>query len=470
MNKTKILFSLVLFALLGQTVQAAADEKNYLSVAPFYIEPGDVVTVDLNLINELPICAYQTDLILPEGMSVTYEVEDGETYMDVYVAPDRTSTDSRKAHIVDASSMKDGSVRIVCYSPKNTAFVGNQGAVATISIKVDDGLKADVYELKLQNTEVTMKETLTAYHPVNFSAAVPVGETYGNKLTLAGKYTDEAIMVLNTELTKRDNISVIDMTGVTAYDGLVNVVNNPNAIVYTSAKLGVTNENNVVINGVCENLVITDGYPFETTSDFTIVNGVYKRTLEAGKYGTVVLPFEIDEATSAAYEFYELKTSGEDYLHFEIVEYPTAGMPYLYINKGDVPATNFTAKPSKVGSVVGESENIGGWKMIATYIPIVITDAAVLDKTYYISSNKIKNATKKLKISAFRAYLTGPSFNETFTSSAMSVGIRLGKSTEIVPVEAVVDDIMYDISGREVVYPVRGLYIKNGKKFYNNQK
>ena len=73
MDKLKILILLVLFALMGQTVQA--DEKNYLSIAPFYMEPGDVVTVDLNLTNDQVVCAYQTDLVLPEGITVTYEVE-----------------------------------------------------------------------------------------------------------------------------------------------------------------------------------------------------------------------------------------------------------------------------------------------------------------------------------------------------------------------------------------------------------
>ncbi|MBQ3238063.1 MAG: hypothetical protein IJA98_03190 [Bacteroidaceae bacterium] len=468
MDKLKILILLVLFALMGQTVQA--DEKNYLSIVPFYMEPGDVVTVDLNLTNEQVVCAYQTDLVLPEGITVTYEVEDGETYMDVFVDPDRTSSDMRKMHLIDAMLMKDGRVRIVCYSNRNTAFVGNQGAVATLKIKADEGLQAGVYELKLQESEITLKETLTSCLPADFTTVVPVGITQDNVLTLGGEYTDEAVDVLNAALAEKEGIMVVDMKAVTAYQGAVNVVDNPNALIYTSKQLGLTNGSNVVVNGRCENLLLTDGYPFAVTDNFTVTKGRYDRTLAPGRYGTVVLPFAVDEATAASFEFYELQEVGPDYLHFEIVEKPEAGMPYLYINKGDAQPTGFETENSEVGDAVGESAKVGEWRMKATFMPMVITDAAVLDRTYYISSNKIKNATKKLEISAFRAYLEGPSFTETFMSAAKVVGIRLGRSTEIIPLERVEDNVIYDMTGRKVECPGRGLYIMNGKKFYNNKE
>ena len=51
MNTIKKMLSFVLLVLMGHVVQAASDEANYLSIAPFYIEPGEVVDIDLNLIN-----------------------------------------------------------------------------------------------------------------------------------------------------------------------------------------------------------------------------------------------------------------------------------------------------------------------------------------------------------------------------------------------------------------------------------
>ena len=58
---------------------------------------------------------------------------------------------------------------------------------------------------------------------------------------------------------------------------------------------------------------------------------------------------------------------------------------------------------------------------------------------------------------------------DTFASSANVIGIRLGKSSEIVPIEICRDTNinMYDMTGRKILQLVDGLYIKNGKKFYN---
>jgi hypothetical protein len=55
-------------------------------------------------------------------------------------------------------------------------------------------------------------------------------------------------------------------------------------------------------------------------------------------------------------------------------------------------------------------------------------------------------------------------------SSAKVVGIRLGKSTKIIPIEMVEDNVVYDMAGRRVECPGHGLYIMNGKKFYNNKE
>ena len=59
------------------------------------------------------------------------------------------------------------------------------------------------------------------------------------------------------------------------------------------------NDKNVIVNGTCDNLVLEDGYPFTPIAEFSIGRGIYNRILGEGKYGTVVLPFNIDEDTKA---------------------------------------------------------------------------------------------------------------------------------------------------------------------------
>lgn len=71
MKILNILTACVLLALSGQAVCAATDGSgNYLRVEPFYIEPGCTATVNLNMVNDTEICAYQADIELPEGIIV----------------------------------------------------------------------------------------------------------------------------------------------------------------------------------------------------------------------------------------------------------------------------------------------------------------------------------------------------------------------------------------------------------------
>lgn len=388
MNVMKKFVSLVLLAFIGQAVQAASDEANYLSIDPFYIEPGEVVTVNLNLINSDNICAYQTDLVLPEGLSVTQEVEDGVTYWNVSVVPSRTSSKLQNMHFAQVSKIDDY-IRIVCHSNSNYSFIGNDGVVTTISVKADESVLAGIYEVKLKNSEVTLKENLVSYNPKEYLSSAIVGVTSGECLTLAGAYNEEAVTVLNEALAAKSGINVIDMSAVTNFEGEVNMDANPNTLIYTSSEIGVANEKNVVVGGTCDNLVLTDGYTFAPIESFTITNGTYNRTLDAGKYGTVVLPFAIDDATKAAYEFYALKGLNGNYLQFELVESPEAGVPYLYINKGETAATGFTAETNTESAAISESVSSDAWQMKATYSPISITDTDVLDKTYYINVSSI---------------------------------------------------------------------------------
>ena len=58
----------------------------------------------------------------------------------------------------------------------------------------------------------------------------------------------------------------------------------------------------------------------------------------------------------------------------------------------------------------------GELKLIGTYQPLVITDAAQLAKSYYISKDQFHQATNSLTVNPFRAYFTytGSSTSKVF--------------------------------------------------------
>lgn len=257
--------------------------------------------------------------------------------------------------------------------------------------------------------------------------------------------TDETITSIDLQYAILDNVTVTPA--------------NPNALLYAyEGALG--NTSNVVIDDECENLLITDGYPF-VAEGITAAEARYVRKLDNSKYGTVVLPFAPDAATMAEYSFYTLDSQEGNVLNFRIVDEPEANTPYLYKNKVEG-AEDFTASDVEVSTAVKESA-VDSWTMKGTYEKLVYTDSETLAGLYYISNNQVKNATKTLTIRPFRVYFEG----DANAFAAQSIGIRLEGTTEILPISTFGEpDTLYDLFGRRIESVPQGYYIKNGKKYY----
>lgn len=277
----------------------------------------------------------------------------------------------------------------------------------------------------------------------------------GNKVTLEG-----VVDAASIETTLKDEtVTSVDMQ-YAIFDNAKITAANPNALFY-AYEGALCNTSNVVIGGSCENLLIQDGYPF-AADEITATTAQYVRKLDDSKYGTVVLPFAPDATTKSKYTFYTLDSQEGNVLNFRIVDEPQANTPYLYKNKVDG-AEDFTASDVAVSSAIEESA-IDGWTMKGTYQKLQYTDAETLAKLYYISNNKVMNATSSLRIKPFRAYFEG---TEGVGAASQSIGIRLEGTTEVLPIEVFGEqDVLYDLFGRRIESVPQGYYIKNGKKYY----
>jgi hypothetical protein len=107
----------------------------------------------------------------------------------------------------------------------------------------------------------------------------------------------------------------------------------------------------VIVNGVCDNLELTDGnYPFKTYSDFTATNVSYNRSFLDGKTATVCLPFALTEDDFKAINggFYDLtgvSISGKDFTSSLVSAGTTAYRPYVFEPYDNVvPFEGFTNK------------------------------------------------------------------------------------------------------------------------------
>lgn len=132
-------------------------------------------------------------------------------------------------------------------------------------------------------------------------------------------------------------INVIDLTGANLATGLnsSDFSAEANNTLYKISGTQSLNGNNVIQNGTCENLVLTDGLTFNAPEEFTATNVTFNREFKAGNLSTVVLPFSFDAADVNG-TVYKLESVENGVLSFKSVEGTAdANVPYLVKTEGD---------------------------------------------------------------------------------------------------------------------------------------
>ena len=105
----------LLFAVLAVVAICAAATDRFF-IEDFTINAGETLMVSILLDNETAYTAFQTDIYLPEGLTV--EQEDGDYIFDL------TSRKGRD-HIIASQVQADGAIRIMSYSPSIKTYSVN---------------------------------------------------------------------------------------------------------------------------------------------------------------------------------------------------------------------------------------------------------------------------------------------------------------------------------------------------------
>ena len=128
------------------TMSATAAKRLYLP--DFVICPGETMLVALILENDQQVTAFQTDLILPEGLSVVQE--DDEYLFEL---------SSRKAsdHTIISKLRHDGAIRMVSFSIGVKPYSGTGGAVVVIPLTAADDF-ASPATIELRNSIIANLE------------------------------------------------------------------------------------------------------------------------------------------------------------------------------------------------------------------------------------------------------------------------------------------------------------------------
>lgn len=131
--------------------------------------------------------------------------------------------------------------------------------------------------------------------------------------------------------------NVIDLTGATLAKELnsSNFSAEANNTLYMIANGQTLAGNNVIQNGTCGNLVLTDGLTFNAPEDFEATNVTFNRKFTAGQLSTVVLPFSFETANVNG-TVYKLESVENGVLSFKSVEGTAeANVPYLVQTEGE---------------------------------------------------------------------------------------------------------------------------------------
>lgn len=272
---------------------------------------------------------------------------------------------------------------------------------------------------------------------------------YNDFATLAGK--------LNGGITS------IDMRGTTTKDVDVNAMRGEHSNVLVFADEAY-DANNIVANGNCANLVLTNVQSFATPEDFNAANVSITRPVFAGK-NTMCLPFWVSKEdlganTIATYVDNEEK-DGNTIINFEKKDAVDANVPFIaqFDADSNEPLT-FTDK-----GVVNTPTEMGN-PFTGTYTPGSATDKYGLNAEGYF-----QKGGANAKINAFSAYLT-----LTEAQEAKPILLAIGGETTGINAATIANGNetvkVYNLQGRLVATAksLNDLHLANGVYIVNNKK
>ena len=192
--------------------------------------------------------------------------------------------------------------------------------------------------------------------------------------------------------------------------------------------------------------------PKAQTSDITLT-----RTLSASYWNTFSVPF--NAAIPDGWTVKEFDSNDGNIINFTTAESIVAGKPYLVKPTADV--ENPTFNGVTVQNIEGSTDGEGDYKFAAQiYNKSLDTDGTI---AYLATDGSIKKLTSG-GIKGLRAYFIVP-------ASGVAARIHFIEENETTGIESIDNGQLimdngaaYDLQGRKVQNPKRGMYIINGKK------
>ena len=381
------------------TIQTIVFATNTVEVKPLSISKGGTAKLEIQLENSDEIKAFQFNLVLPDGITVT-NVEKSERLPDGIV--------------LDYNGLSTpNTYRIIGYQLGNTAFSGTSGCFVYVTLSASDAL------------------------------------TVGSNLT--GNISDISLTVIPTDEYEAKGSS-FEITIVEPEDPWVTLDENSTTLPEAS-------------DGETEIKV--------------------KRTIKANQWNTICFPFAMTEAQ--VYEAF-----GEDVQVAEFIEYEStddltsinvifdearlaedglmANYPYIIKTSKNITEFMVTSviEPDEENALVEFTNGKGGTRkeVYGTFYGTLKAGGKVPANCLFLNGGDFWYSTGKSNIKAFRGYFEFVDVLASLETAASKVKMVFRDETTGIKnvIVKTANDDMYDLQGRRIVNPNKGVYIKNGKK------
>lgn len=443
-------------------VEDAVDYSKDIEIEPFTIQPGEEKTISVLLNNVgAKYTGWQADFHFPAGIE---PVSDEDGYY-IEVAPGRTTT---RLHTIASALRNDGSVRVMSYSMKNALFKGEHGAVAEITVKAADDLKAGTYQIKATNVVLSGKDAVAVYPPVTVATAL-AGNGGEGALALVGSYDEATLSDFSDALSANTSITSVNLKAAYNVEQASLTSGNPNMLVFVGDGVKMNNVANVVENGICANLKLDENYAYSSPFAFTAQQATFNRSFTAGKKSTVYLPFSVDNPQSYGTFFaFERYDAEQGQVYFQEASQLAANTAYVF--KPTVETLTFANV--EVATTPANQSEVTEAGLYGTFVPVTTPVKLFYGMNVYgyaandipaqgIQAGQFVKAGNEVSVASFRSFLALPALQ-----SPSSVGCLF--SGETTGIDSVAkengSDVLYNLKGQRVNQAGKGMYIKNGKK------
>lgn len=181
-------------------------------------------------------------------------------------------------------------------------------------------------------------------------------------------------------------------------------------------------------------------------------------SLPVDKFGTICLPWKAAVAGAFVYEIVGATDTEIDLARVDgLME---AGKPYFYKTNAD--DKNVYFYKATAATVTSPVPNNG---MVGTFDAMSAVPQG--ENIYVLSNNTLYNVDSEVSLAKNKAYVDLSQVNASDATSKARISISFNEATGIKNIDAakkIANKKIYDLMGREVKQPTRGLYIIDGKK------